>query len=81
MDSPAATEVGTVKPSYRDALLRPRTFKPRFPATAEHGDRRWYNEKTMMGADRASSSVWTRLGGAARIQDHNGDLRPLVSVV
>jgi hypothetical protein len=32
--------------SYKEAVLRPRTFKPRFPEGHHHG---WYNEQSMRG--------------------------------
>ncbi|CAN6222528.1 unnamed protein product [Urochloa humidicola] len=49
--------------SYRDALLKPRTFKPRFPAGEHHGQQRWLTAHSM-GRPRSTSSVWSRLGAA-----------------
>ncbi|CAN6276982.1 unnamed protein product [Urochloa humidicola] len=50
-------------PSYKDALLRPRTFRPRFPDTHHHG---WYNEFSMGGPKKAS--VRSRLGSSGSKQ-------------
>jgi hypothetical protein len=61
--------VGGAKPSYREDLLRQRSFRPRFPAG--QGDHCWYNEETMCGAGRGPSSVWGRLGSTARIHYRN----------
>jgi hypothetical protein len=47
---------GGERGSYGDALLRPRTFKPRSRANPHRG---WYNERTMGGSGRPS--VWSRL--------------------
>ncbi|CAL4967550.1 unnamed protein product [Urochloa decumbens] len=56
------------RPSFKDALLMPRTFKPRFPAVDSQKRQVWYNEQTMGGKARGSPSVWSRLGSSSRIQ-------------
>lgn len=49
--------------SYRDAVLRPRTFRPRFPLDSSHrSGQRWLHENNWRKGSRAVNSVWGRLG-------------------
>ncbi|CAN6374364.1 unnamed protein product [Urochloa humidicola] len=65
---PAAGDPGTshrgAKPlSYRDAVMRPRTFKPRFPRESSHQEKQaWLHELSWKEQRGAAISVWERLG-------------------
>ncbi|CAL5043353.1 unnamed protein product [Urochloa decumbens] len=52
--------------SFKAALLKPRTFRPRFPA-GQLAPQTWYDEKSMGG--RSKATVWSRLGATPRIHD------------
>lgn len=60
--------------SYKDALLKPRTFKPRFPSTAtNHIKHGWLHEERRRTPRKRVASVWSRLGvGQRSIQDRIG---------
>ncbi|CAN6241913.1 unnamed protein product [Urochloa humidicola] len=49
--------------SYRDAVVRPRTFKPRFPASSSQDHQQWYTRDSM-GGRKEAQTVWSRLGSA-----------------
>jgi hypothetical protein len=49
--------------SYRDAVVRPRTFKPRFPPASSHQAKLpWLCEDRWKKWSREDMSVWSRLG-------------------
>ncbi|KAF8718507.1 hypothetical protein HU200_025278 [Digitaria exilis] len=51
--------------SYRDALMQPRTFKPRFPkVSSHHGEHVWLQEK-VQAPRNGTVPVWERLGAKA----------------
>jgi hypothetical protein len=58
--------------SYKDALLRPRTFKPRFPASGHVAPQVWLTEDSMGRKKGSPSSVWSRLGPGGSIQARSG---------
>ncbi|RLN32966.1 hypothetical protein C2845_PM03G26320 [Panicum miliaceum] len=49
--------------SYKDALLKPRTFKPRFNARTVDEDGQWHTGRTKV---KKTMSVWSRLGASSR---------------
>jgi hypothetical protein len=64
--------------SFKDALLKPRTFKPRFPAQGR-SSQVWYSKESLGGKDGTTPSVWCRLGGAGRIHGPAGGKLSLVA--
>jgi hypothetical protein len=50
----------TMRFSYRDAVVRSRTFRPRFPPEGSH--RRWLNQDSWRKRGRKDNSVWDCLG-------------------
>lgn len=50
------------KGSYRDALVKPRTFKPRFPAVSSHQEGWLQEERRRSAPGSRRGSVWERLG-------------------
>lgn len=56
--------------TYKEALLKPRTFKPRFPAAPQQ-QLGWLTEKKRQ-KPMPSSSVWSRLGARPSIHDRLG---------
>ncbi|CAL4993205.1 unnamed protein product [Urochloa decumbens] len=54
-------------PTYKDVLLRPRTFKPKFPPQSAQGQQVWYTESSFGGKSRDAPSVWSRLGPSSPI--------------
>ncbi|CAL4996949.1 unnamed protein product [Urochloa decumbens] len=64
---PAAPAQGPVarRESYKDALLKPRTFRPRFPPIQSHQGKEVWLQEVCRGARRGGAgSVWSRLGAA-----------------
>lgn len=60
--------------SYKEALLRPRTFKPRFSASSRKGHDDWFTEKRKQ--KKRPASVWSRLQNPSRIQERLGPQVP-----
>ncbi|CAL4926573.1 unnamed protein product [Urochloa decumbens] len=58
--------------SYRDAMVRPRTFKPRFPASCSHDHQQWFTEHSLGGGRRDLSAVWSRPGRGRSFHDGDG---------
>lgn len=53
----------TQRVSYKDALLKPRIFKPRFPKDKSHrGEQVWHYETKRQAQRRTTATVWSRLG-------------------
>ncbi|CAL4930553.1 unnamed protein product [Urochloa decumbens] len=50
------------KLSYKDEVVRPRTFKPRFPASSSQDPQRWYRQDSRSDRRRTASTVWSRPG-------------------
>ncbi|CAO1943969.1 unnamed protein product [Urochloa humidicola] len=66
---------GTRPSSYRDAVVKPRTFKPRFPASSSQAQQQWFSAESM-GARRTASTVWSRLGPGGGSHDGAGGRLP-----
>lgn len=64
------------KVSYKDVLLKPRTFKPSFPRVpSDHAEHGWFHEvRRRTPSRKRAASVWLRLGAGQRhIQDGLGE--------